>query len=132
MQNQVEFRTESGRLAPYAGMSDADLDDFEQWAEEVEKEWRVSPAWVLAAIVIIVLALLAGCVSVQPEQFTGPNGKAAYTVGCSGQRKTIADCYRTVARLCPNGYHVLSEAQVAQQIDVDFAMMRRALTVECK
>lgn len=82
---------------------------------------------------LVLFVFLAGCAgTIEPEQFTGPNGKAAYTVGCSGQRKTIADCYRTVARLCPNGYHVLSEAQVAQQIDVDFAMMRRALTVECK
>ena len=56
-------------------------------------------------ITIAFLAALAGvvgCASVAPVKFVGPNGKAAYSMRCSGMGRSMEECYQKageVARL---------------------------------
>ena len=53
-----EYRTPSGRLAPHANMSDEDLDEFEQWAKEVENRYpSASILWFLVAIAALLLLI---------------------------------------------------------------------------
>lgn len=33
---KIEYKTPSGRLAPYPDMDDDDLDEFEEWAKEID------------------------------------------------------------------------------------------------
>lgn len=76
--------------------------------------------------VLAVGIVLGGC-AVSPEQFSGPTGKAAYTMACSGMMRTVADCYREASRLCPAGYTVVAESHTGHVDGVS-----RRLTVECK
>lgn len=57
----IEHRTlDSGRLAPYPNMTDDELDDFERWAAEQDRE-SVASATILFLIIACaaILALLA-------------------------------------------------------------------------
>ena len=46
-----DYRTPSGRSAPYPDMSDDDLDDFEGWSREMDSNmpWY---GWVIAGVII--------------------------------------------------------------------------------
>jgi hypothetical protein len=50
------------------------------------------------------LITLAGCASIRPQGFTGPNGRPAYLLQCSGLAQTFRSCEKKAADLCPAGY----------------------------
>jgi len=50
------------------------------------------------------IATLAGCASLKPQEFTGPNGQPAYLLQCSGMANTFRSCETRAADLCRGGY----------------------------
>ncbi|NIJ43264.1 hypothetical protein FHS78_003576 [Parvibaculum indicum] len=59
---------------------------------------------------VIALALaaplaLGGC-AVTASPVTGPEGKTAYSMKCSGYMRTLDDCYKKAGELCPTGYTI--------------------------
>lgn len=55
MKNKIEYKTPSGRLCPYPDMTDMELDDFERWAEEIEKTHKIGKWDILTFLVILLL-----------------------------------------------------------------------------
>lgn len=61
MKEKPEYRTPSGRLAPYPNMTDDELDDFEDWADEVTpKRYLPVGCFTVVAVWIAALLLIAG------------------------------------------------------------------------
>ena len=86
---------------------------------------------------ILTLALLlVSCASVQPQEFRGPNGKTAYSMRCSGMRRTLDDCYKKAGELCPSCYNIIDRASGTVAIPVTgggiLAAPQHNLAVECK
>lgn len=80
--------------------------------------------------------MLASCASVHPNKFSGPNGKTAYSMRCSGMGRTIEDCYQKAGELCPSGYTIVGEASPGSAIVPVGGMLMVAhqstLAIECK
>lgn len=60
-----------------------------------------------APVTLVLLAsvvTLAGCASIKPQAFTGPNGRPAYLLQCSGVAQTFTSCEKKAADLCRAGY----------------------------
>ena len=79
--------------------------------------------------------LLAGCaVGVTP--ITGPDGKQAYVMKCSGYMRDRQDCLAKAGDLCPHGYAVVddsSQTSGAMLIGSTVAVAHRDyLTISCK
>lgn len=80
-------------------------------------------------------ALLAGCATVTPEPFKGPNGRDAYAMQCSGGGRTLTECYRKAAELCPVGYAVVDQRSSTNAIANERRMTATTahfLAVECR
>lgn len=58
--------------------------------------------WLTLAVVF-----LTSCTSVHPQESKGPSGNVTYSMNCSGMGRTLDDCYRKAADLCPKGYNVV-------------------------
>jgi hypothetical protein len=58
----------------------------------------------LVLIVLVMASVTVSCAA-KPEKFLGPNGRTAYTLACNGW----ANCYRTAAVLCKDGYAILGQ-----------------------
>ena len=61
-------------------------------------------------VLFAICLLLMGCIKnkpVEPIEFTGPNGRTAYNMRCSGFGRTMDMCYRKSSEICPNGYQVI-------------------------
>lgn len=62
-------------------------------------------------LVVLVCSFLFACSgNVKYKSFTGPNGKAGYSMFFPGTKKK-ARCYDTVNQLCANGYNILTNSQ---------------------
>lgn len=83
-------------------------------------------------VLLLTPVLLAACVAVAPERFTGPNGHAAYYMKCSGMGRTLSQCYQKAGELCPRGYVVVGQESTAVMTGYDSSAVSRSLTVECK
>lgn len=85
----------------------------------------------MARWICLIAVALAGCASIEPSPFRGPDGGQAYSMECSGLGRTIDACYRKAGEVCPRGYTMLSN-------DTQYAawggrlMSRRGIAVECK
>ncbi len=55
------------------------------------------------ASVTLAIIGLTGCASTQVKNFTGPDGKPAYSLRCGD----MGDCYQKAIELCPAGYNVI-------------------------
>lgn len=53
--------------------------------------------------VVFVAIMLAACASKYSKRYTGPNGRSAYYVECSGVKE---NCYPAANNLCPSGYRI--------------------------
>lgn len=78
--------------------------------------------------------LLTGCAhNIDAQQFSGPNGRAAFTMDCGA--KTQA-CYQKAGELCPGGYNIVDRASGTVAVPVYgggfIAAPRHSLTIECK
>ena len=68
------------------------------------------------------MAALAGCATITPQKISGPDGKTAYAMRCSGAGRTLEACYEKAGEICTAGYTVVDRASGLQQ----------TLVVECK
>ncbi|WP_430474963.1 hypothetical protein ACQ0MK_04245 [Thalassospira lucentensis] len=78
---------------------------------------------------------LSGCAAIQPEMFSGPNGRVAYHMECSGMGRTLGDCYKKAGEICPQGYQVLDNSSDLVGIPVNGTTMlatKRSIAIECK
>jgi hypothetical protein len=82
-------------------------------------------------MVALATLLFAGCASIEPQLFTGPNGGTAYSMRCSGAGRTLDACYKKAGELCPAGYNIVDRASgiVASG---GVAVTRYNLAIECK
>lgn len=81
--------------------------------------------------------LLAGCASaIEPQQFNGPNGRAGYSMQCSGMGRTLDACYKKAGELCPKGYDLVSLASGTVAVPMMgggvLAAPKHSMAVECK
>ena len=87
-------------------------------------------------LIISMLAVVAGCASVKPQHFVGPNGNNAYHMKCSGYGKRLGDCYEMAGQVCPNGYSVIGmENSVVGLPMANGSMMvapQQSMAIECK
>lgn len=78
---------------------------------------------------------LSACASITPVRISGPNGRAAYTMKCSGMGRTIEACYQKAGEVCPAGWTVVdrSTGTVGMPVNGGFMLAPRySLTIECK
>lgn len=78
---------------------------------------------------------LTGCASINPIQVSGPSGKTAYTMRCSGAGRTLEACYQKAGEVCPNGYTMVDRSTGTKSIPANGGFMMvndHNLTVECK
>jgi len=86
-------------------------------------------------VVTFVCFMCVGCMSISPQQFSGPNGKDAYSMRCSGLGRTLDACYKKAGELCPSGYNIVdrSSGAVAMMYQGTFmAAPKEQLAIECK
>jgi hypothetical protein len=78
---------------------------------------------------------LASC-AIDPKPFVGPNGKAAYSMECSGSGRTLAACYQKAGQLCPAGYNIVGTTSGTVAVPVYgggiLAAPDYGLAIECK
>jgi hypothetical protein len=78
---------------------------------------------------------LAGCMSIDPTSFKGPNGKQGYSMKCSGFGRTLDACYQKAGEVCPSGYNIVdrSSGTVGFMNQGTFMMApQNGLVIECK
>ena len=79
----------------------------------------------------IVSLVLASCTTIDPQiepnKFTGPGGRTAYSMVCNGIGQTLDACYQRADALCPGGYDVLNLVTLAIG-----GNPRESLSIECK
>lgn len=83
----------------------------------------------------VLLLLVAGCATIQPHQFIGPNGRTAYSMSCSGMGKTLDACYRKAGELCSGQYVVVGLAAGTDGVGSGGAVVISTeyhLAIECK
>jgi hypothetical protein len=56
---------------------------------------------------LLICSVAAGCAGVNPQVVTGPDGKQAYAMQCSGDGRSLEACYEKAGYLCPWGYDVV-------------------------
>ena len=88
----------------------------------------------LARLSIGVLLISVAACSVNPTQFIGPNGKAAYSMKCSGMGRDWSDCYVEAGKLCPAGYKIIDQATGTIAVPYQGSIIvapKQTLVVEC-
>ena len=90
----------------------------------------------LLALLAAIAAPLAGCNTLAPQKFTGPNGQVAYLMQCSGFGRTVEGCTEKAAKLCPAGYTVVDRPTgvpgLQQMAGGTLIVPERTMAVECK
>jgi hypothetical protein len=80
---------------------------------------------------VVVSLVLASCTTIDPQiepnKFTGPGGRTAYSMVCNGIGQTLAACYQRADALCKAGYDVLEHTTLAIG-----GNPRETLSVECR
>lgn len=88
------------------------------------------------AIIVLIPLVLTACAAINPVAFSGPNGKSAYSMQCSGMGRTVDMCYQKAGELCPNGYLIIDKSNeiVGMTSSYGNVMMipKNSLTIECK
>lgn len=46
----------------------------------------------------------------EPERFTGPSGRDAYSMKCHGMGRTLEKCYQKAGEVCPAGYNLIDNS----------------------
>lgn len=90
----------------------------------------------MRSTILAVAALLAGCAAIEPQRITGPSGKPAYFMQCSGQGRTLAACYQKAGEVCPAGYSVVDRASDSRVFSTApgqvHTSVQHALVIECR
>lgn len=91
---------------------------------------------ILKQIPLVLIPLfLASCAAIEPQQFVGPNSKAAYSMKCSGMGRTLDACYKKAGELCPGGYNIVDRASGAVGVPMNGGTMmstQHNIAIECK
>lgn len=78
---------------------------------------------------------LAAC-AVSHQVVSGPNGKPAYVMKCSGYMRDRQDCLAEAGRLCPAGYTLVDDssrfAGAVVSGNVIIPAHRDYMTISCK
>lgn len=89
----------------------------------------------MRAVFLLLLPLLAACTGINPKPVTGPHGRPAYQMKCSGLGRTLEACHAKADELCPDGYTVIaqmSETVVVPLMDGSkLSVPERRLRIEC-
>lgn len=89
----------------------------------------------MRALMLLGLFALGGC-AVSAKQITGPDGRAAYVMKCSGYGRDRASCLAKAGEICPAGYAVVDDSSStsgAMLIGNTVAVAHRDyLTISCK
>ena len=84
------------------------------------------------AMLALAALALSACTT-KPQQFRGPNGRAAYSMECGS---SLDDCYKKAGEACPNGYDIIDRASGTVAIPVYgggiVAAPQHTLAIECK
>jgi len=86
-------------------------------------------------LIIAIPSLLGACAAIDPQRFSGPNGKTAYTMKCSGMGRTLDACYKKGGELCPGGYTIIDRASGVIGVPMQGGTMmapQHSLAIECK
>lgn len=79
--------------------------------------------------------LLSGC-AVTHTTITGPDGRQAFVMKCSGYMRDRGDCLAEAGKLCPQGYAVVDDSsRMAGIVATQYALIpvnRDYLTISCK
>jgi len=90
----------------------------------------------ISLLVMTLVVLLSGCAAIEPVAFSGPNGKSAYSMRCSGMGRTVDMCYQKAGELCPKGYLIIEKSNeiVGMTNSYGNVMMipKNSLAIECK
>lgn len=80
--------------------------------------------------------LLIACAAVEPQPFSGPNGKQAFSMKCSGMGRTLDACYAKAGEVCPSGYLIIDRASGTVAVPLAtggfIAAPQHNLAIECK
>jgi len=86
-------------------------------------------------VAVLGAVLLASC-AIEPKRFVGPNGKAAYSMECSGMGRTLEACYQKAGEICPVGYNIINSTSGTVAVPVYgggiVAVPDYGLAIECK
>lgn len=85
--------------------------------------------------IAVACAAIAGCASIDPKPFTGPDGKPAYSMRCSGMGRTLDACYQKAGEVCPSGYNIIDRSTGTVGVPTSSGMLiapRESLAIECK
>lgn len=88
-----------------------------------------------SSAIFLICFLIGGCMSISPQQFSGPNGKTAYSMRCSGMGRTMDACFKTAGELCPNGYDIIDRSSGTVAMMYKGTLMaapKEQFAVECK
>jgi hypothetical protein len=64
----------------------------------------------IRTIFALCLAASTTACAVPAKQVSGPDGRTAYSLKCSGMGRTKEDCYQKAGEICPNGYNVADDS----------------------
>lgn len=93
---------------------------------------------ILTALGLILTASAASAALVEPSvtPVTAPSGKPGYSMKCSGWGRSIEDCYKKAAELCPHGYVIENQQQstqgIPQQNGSTVIIQRDYMLISCK
>ena len=73
--------------------------------------------------------VLIGCAETIKSQFTGPNGRTAFNMGCSGMGRTMDKCYKKASEVCPKGYDIIENTATSVGL---YNIQKRSMAIECK
>ena len=89
----------------------------------------------ISTLLLVSLFALTSCMSVEPQQFRGPNGKTAYSMRCSGMGRTMEECYRKAGEVCPDGYTIVDRTSSIVGVPSQGGSLittKQGLAIECK
>ena len=85
--------------------------------------------------ILILSLIITACANVEPAQFLGPNGRAAFSMRCSGFGRTMQACYQKAGEMCPAGYTIIENSSNnvfwSNNGNLNSAL-KRDLAIECK
>ena len=90
---------------------------------------------ILMLFVFFHLLFTSSLASITPKALTESNGKAAYTLDCSGTGKDWSDCFQEAENLCPDGFSYTKKSLgvVSTQINgSSYIAPSKELVIECR
>jgi len=89
----------------------------------------------LLLFVIFLLLFTSSFAADPPKAYTGPNGKTAYSLSCSGTGKDWDDCYQEADTLCHYGYNIIRKHKGIVSVPVNDKSIlapSKKIVIECK